>query len=119
VKIVAPYARFSGNHMTPQFIVLLLSLATIGCSDTATQQPADNAPVVTSPKKEQPRTPKANDASRVIEGKVIRVADGDTVTVLDGSNAQHKIRLQGIDAPESNQAFGTRSQQAQPDGHRE
>ncbi len=35
-----------------------------------------------------------------------RVADGDTITVLDASNNQHKIRLQGIDAPEKNQAYG-------------
>jgi len=39
-------------------------------------------------------------------GKVINVADGDTITVLDDTNTQHKIRLSGIDAPEKRQAFG-------------
>jgi endonuclease YncB( thermonuclease family) len=39
-------------------------------------------------------------------GKVISVADGDTITVLDESRTQHKIRLAGIDAPEKGQAFG-------------
>ena len=29
-------------------------------------------------------------------GKVINVADGDTITVLDDTNTQHKIRLTGI-----------------------
>ncbi len=41
-------------------------------------------------------------------GKVVKVADGDTITVLD-NNIQHKIRLQGIDAPERKQAFGNAS----------
>ncbi len=44
-----------------------------------------------------------------ITGKVVGVADGDTITVLDASNQQHKIRLQGIDAPEKKQAFGQKS----------
>ena len=44
-----------------------------------------------------------------IEGRVVRVADGDTITVLDSSKKQHKIRLQGIDAPEKAQAFGQAS----------
>ena len=44
-------------------------------------------------------------------GKVVNVADGDTITVLDGTNRQHKIRLAGIDAPESKQVFGDRSKQ--------
>jgi len=43
---------------------------------------------------------------------VVRIADGDTVTVLDASYAQHRIRLQGIDAPESHQAFGTQSKKS-------
>jgi endonuclease YncB( thermonuclease family) len=41
-----------------------------------------------------------------ISGKVVGVADGDTITVLDSSNTQHKIRLAGIDAPEKAQPFG-------------
>lgn len=44
-------------------------------------------------------------------GEVIGIADGDTLTLLDSSNQQHKIRLSGIDAPEKRQAFGTRSRQ--------
>ena len=46
---------------------------------------------------------------QTLNGRVVRVADGDTVTVLDSSNTQHRIRLSGIDAPESHQAFGTQS----------
>lgn len=41
-----------------------------------------------------------------IEGRVVGVSDGDTITVLDSTMTQHKIRLAGIDAPESKQAFG-------------
>ena len=40
---------------------------------------------------------------QTITGKVVGVSDGDTITVLDASNRQHKIRLDGIDAPESSQ----------------
>ena len=47
-----------------------------------------------------------------IQGKVIHVADGDTVTVLDATDTQYKIRLQGIDAPEKAQAFGNKSKQS-------
>ena len=43
---------------------------------------------------------------------VVGVADGDTITVLDASNTQHKIRLAGIDAPEKGQPFGERSKQS-------
>ena len=41
-----------------------------------------------------------------LTGRVVKVSDGDTITVLDASNVQHKIRLNGIDAPEKKQAFG-------------
>ena len=47
-----------------------------------------------------------------LEGKVVGVADGDTITVLEANNTQHKIRLQGIDAPEKAQAFGQKSKQS-------
>jgi micrococcal nuclease len=45
-----------------------------------------------------------------ITGKVVSVHDGDTVTVLVGGR-QHKIRLNGIDAPELSQDYGRRSRQ--------
>ena len=47
----------------------------------------------------------------ILQGKVISIADGDTVTVLDATNAQYRIRLQGIDAPERSQAFGNVSKE--------
>jgi endonuclease YncB( thermonuclease family) len=47
-----------------------------------------------------------------LTGKVVAIADGDTLTVLDDSKAQHKIRLAGIDAPEKGQAFGNRAREA-------
>ena len=50
-----------------------------------------------------------------ITGRVVRVADGDTVSVLDGSNTQHKIRLHGIDTPERNQRHGKKSWDALSD----
>ena len=42
-----------------------------------------------------------------LSGRVVGVHDGDSITVLDASHTQHKIRLAGIDAPELKQAFGT------------
>ena len=45
-------------------------------------------------------------------GKVIKVSDGDTITVLDSSNQKYKVRLRGIDAPETQQAFGDTSTQS-------
>ena len=45
-------------------------------------------------------------------GQVIKVIDGDTITILDASKEQFKIRLGGIDAPEKNQAFGNVSKQS-------
>jgi endonuclease YncB( thermonuclease family) len=46
-----------------------------------------------------------------LSGKVVGVADGDTITVLDEHNTQHRIRLAGIDAPEKKQDFGNVSKQ--------
>ncbi|MEY4600090.1 MAG: hypothetical protein RLZZ445_2887 [Pseudomonadota bacterium] len=44
-----------------------------------------------------------------LEGQVIHIADGDTLTVLDDQHRSHKVRLAGIDAPERNQPFGRRA----------
>lgn len=46
-----------------------------------------------------------------LEGVVVEVQDGDTITVLDAQNQQHKIRLSDIDAPEKKQGFGEKAKQ--------
>jgi endonuclease YncB( thermonuclease family) len=53
----------------------------------------------------------ASAASWVVEGRVVGISDGDTITILDREKVQHKIRLHGIDAPEKGQAFGDRSKE--------
>lgn len=46
---------------------------------------------------------------RSYTGTVSKVYDGDTLHVIDGDGAKHKIRMAYIDAPEMKQAYGTRS----------
>jgi endonuclease YncB( thermonuclease family) len=48
----------------------------------------------------------------VLTGKVVGVSDGDTITVLDATKTEHKVRLMGIDAPEKSQDFGSQSKRA-------
>ena len=51
----------------------------------------------------------------VLTGIVVGIADGDTITVLDADDHQHKIRLAGTDALEKAQDFGQRSKQSLSD----
>jgi endonuclease YncB( thermonuclease family) len=53
--------------------------------------------------------------AEIINGKVVGVADGDTVTVLDSAKVQYKIRLTGIDAPEKAQPYGQVSKKSLSD----
>ncbi len=46
-----------------------------------------------------------------ITGKVIKIVDGDTFDVLDANHVTHRIRPDGIDAPERGQPFGKKSTQ--------
>jgi len=41
-----------------------------------------------------------------LHARVVGVADGDTITVVDASHEKYKVRLAGIDAPEKGQAWG-------------
>jgi endonuclease YncB( thermonuclease family) len=59
------------------------------------------------------------EAGETLRGRIIAVLDGDTVTLLDESRSQHRIRLAQIDAPEighgnsdPGQPFGKASKQS-------
>ena len=53
----------------------------------------------------------AADPPKLFTGKVVSIAHGDTITLLVGKE-QHRIRLEGIDCPESRQDFGTKAKEA-------
>jgi endonuclease YncB( thermonuclease family) len=78
---------------------LLLAIS-LGCS-----------PSISTPTPNAVATEVASPHAAALIGKVVGISDGDTITVLDASKQQHKIRLEGIDAPESHQAFGARAKQ--------
>jgi endonuclease YncB( thermonuclease family) len=66
-----------------------------------------------APPERQRTTPSlAPSGPQTLTGRVVVIADGDTITLLDSANTQHRIRLEGIDAPESHQAFGEQSKQS-------
>ncbi|MGL5023235.1 MAG: thermonuclease family protein [Cetobacterium sp.] len=44
-----------------------------------------------------------------IKGKVIKVADGDTITILEENGDKTRVRFYGIDAPEKKQEYGIKS----------
>lgn len=88
-------------HSHLSFLILVALTLVTSCSRPAPRQIS--------------RQPAAPGVSQTLTGRVIRIADGDTVTVLDATNTQHRIRLQGIDAPESHQAFGTQSKKSLSD----
>jgi endonuclease YncB( thermonuclease family) len=50
-----------------------------------------------------------------IAGRVVSISDGDTLTILDQSQRQTRIRLAEIDTPESHQPYGSRAKQALSD----
>ena len=49
---------------------------------------------------------KEAEKTKVIIGKCTRVIDGDTIHVVTGGNVRFKVRLERIDAPESDQPYG-------------
>jgi len=54
-------------------------------------------------------------SATTLTGKVVAIADGDTLTLLTPAREQVKIRLAEIDTPERAQPYGTRARQALSD----
>lgn len=54
--------------------------------------------------------PTPSPAPKTITGEVVRIADGDTITVLAGRRMV-KVRLLGVDCPEKKQPYGQAAKQ--------
>jgi endonuclease YncB( thermonuclease family) len=88
-------------------------------SSAAATPPASSftAPISSSstpvqPVSVSPLQPPANRSAGPYLWRVVGVHDGDTVTCLDDSNQQQKVRLAEIDAPEIGQDYGKVSREA-------
>lgn len=51
-------------------------------------------------------------AAETIEGRIVAVIDGDSLTIVDRDKKRHRLRLAGIDAPELKQPFGAASRKS-------
>lgn len=91
------------NKMKHLFSVVAMALLAVGCggggSSNSTSQPT-------------PTINPVNNAVNIIHVKTATAIDGDTVHVTDNQGVLHKVRLLGIDAPESDQPYGTESKNA-------
>jgi endonuclease YncB( thermonuclease family) len=47
--------------------------------------------------------------TRSSKATVVAIGDGDTTTVIGANNAQRRVPIAGIDAPETRQSFGSAS----------
>lgn len=47
----------------------------------------------------------------MIHGRVVSVDDGESLAMLDAAQRRHRIRLEGIDAPELGRAHGRAARQ--------
>ena len=106
--------------MRATLIATVLVVMTAGC-DRGPLQPQQWETIVDTSDVESPNSPSEPSApvepakaeqpeADVITGRVVRVIDGDTLVVLVDKE-QIKVRLEGIDCPESGQPYGTKAKQ--------
>jgi endonuclease YncB( thermonuclease family) len=87
-----------------RLVVLALLVSALGCAPTPAAQVGDADP----PRSQPQRVPSAAAlVGRSFDGRVVLVADGDTLELVPaGESHPVRVRLEGVDAPEVNEAFG-------------
>ncbi len=101
--------------------ILLTASGCRGGSDAASEAASDaainfntGAGGRAADRQREPASPSVRDIAQVdqFEGRVVRVKDGDSLSVLTDAMDEVEIRLTEIDAPERRQPWGSRSKQA-------
>ena len=59
--------------------------------------------------------PRLNSIGKEIHGKVVKIADGDTFTMVFENDFEVRVRLNGIDCPERSQPFSKKAKQTLSD----
>ena len=92
------------NHIVCWLWIILL----VGCQQ---ENPANQSTDKETPAASDVTQPEESSSKSLVEsaqGEVVGVYDGDTCTLLVGKE-EYKIRLEGIDTPEMDQAFGVQA----------
>lgn len=87
-------------------MLLLLAIAYFGGSEYIKRAQDINDFAATKP---EVNIDKKTKVASFLHGLVTHVSDGDTMILKDSVGDTHKIRLNGIDAPEMGQEFGNES----------
>ncbi len=105
------------SHRTINVWVLFIL---IGCGEppaaapqttpVAIEQIQPTVDPITSPTTPEAATEPSEQANEII-GKVVGIIDGDTIDILTHEKTTIRIRLNGIDAPETGQPFGKNAMQ--------
>ncbi len=95
------------NHGFCWLLIILLA----GCQQENQGSQSTDEAASSAAQAEQSGESTAAALAKSAQGEVVGVYDGDTCTLLVGKE-KYKIRLEGIDTPEMDQAFGKRAKQA-------